>query len=155
MSEQDVLQVGDMVVIVPLRREGVLEAAKKNGRCQVRVGDRVVSCLLGDLKPALAKKGKKQQKARPQSTLVQQAKRRKKVLCLDLHGVTTAEASARLEEAINRAVLDNYEKVQVIHGIGSGKVKRAVELTLSSLKVVKRFYLDSTNCGQTWVELGE
>ena len=53
--------------------------------------------------------------------------------------------------AVNRAIMDGYRELQIIHGIGTGKVRTAVEKSLTTLEVVKSFKLDPNNPGQTRV----
>lgn len=72
---------------------------------------------------------------------------------LDLHGETKDSSRVLLKEFIN----DNYKlgntHIAVIHGIGSGTLKKEVHLLLKRNKLVSSFKLDNFNIGCTLVEL--
>ena len=72
---------------------------------------------------------------------------------LDLHGYD--RDIARI--LINEFILDNYKlknnKVVIIHGIGSGILRKTTHLVLSKNKYVNSYKLDNFNIGMTVVEL--
>lgn len=72
---------------------------------------------------------------------------------LDLHG-ESADISRILVEQF---ILDNYKlrnyKVIIIHGIGTGIVKKTVHLALKKNKLVKSYKTDNFNSGCTIVEI--
>lgn len=74
-------------------------------------------------------------------------------LQLDLHGET--RDSARI--LVNEFIEDNYklkhDKLLIIHGIGSGILKKEVHEVLKKNKKVKRYKLDNFNSGCTIVEI--
>lgn len=72
---------------------------------------------------------------------------------LDLHGLRVHEALSLAEDAINKAVLADADQLELLHGIGQGKIKDALHKHLAGLKVVKRFALDPANPGVTRVYL--
>jgi DNA mismatch repair protein MutS2 len=64
----------------------------------------------------------------------------------------TVEEALRLVEArLNEALLKEIDSLEIIHGLGTGRLKAAVHKYLSALSVVKHFKLDETNPGTTWV----
>lgn len=70
---------------------------------------------------------------------------------IDLHGLTVEEALERVEEAVNQAILFEMGQLQIVHGIGTGRVKKAVHAYLSESPVVEQFKVDTLNPGVTWV----
>jgi DNA mismatch repair protein MutS2 len=50
---------------------------------------------------------------------------------LNLIGMRTADALRRLEEFLDQAYLTNRAEVRIVHGIGSGALKKAVHEYLS------------------------
>lgn len=74
---------------------------------------------------------------------------------LDLHGEARDIARILVEEFINDSVKMGEEKVKIIHGIGSGILKKEVQKVLKSNKNVEKFYIDFFNIGQTVVVLKE
>jgi len=72
---------------------------------------------------------------------------------LDLHGMDS-EYSKIL---INDFIRDNYnlrnKKVIIIHGNGTGKIKKVTQDTLKNNKYVDNYKIDNFNTGMTIVEL--
>ena len=70
---------------------------------------------------------------------------------LDLHGLSVDEAMARVMAEIDRALQQGADRLEVIHGKGSGRIKAALHRLLQSLPVVASFQVDDSNPGVTWV----
>ncbi|MBQ6498168.1 MAG: Smr/MutS family protein [Bacilli bacterium] len=72
---------------------------------------------------------------------------------LDLHGMDREYARI----LINDFIRDNYQskntKVVIIHGNGTGIIKKTTQLTLKSNKLVEEFYIDNFNDGITIVTI--
>jgi DNA mismatch repair protein MutS2 len=113
---------------------------------RVLVGSLSIECKEIDLTAAQSKKIKQVQNKLSIKNL---APKLTGTPALDLHGKTASEASSLVQELISRACLENREKVEIVHGIGSGRLKDTVWKTLSALKVVRHFKLDETNPGKT------
>ncbi|HEX3409570.1 MAG TPA: Smr/MutS family protein [Candidatus Binataceae bacterium] len=76
---------------------------------------------------------------------------------LNLVGMRTAEGLRRLEEFLDQAYLTNQTEVRVIHGIGSGALKKAVHDYLRSSPYCASFRLAEPHfggAGCTIVEMG-
>lgn len=72
---------------------------------------------------------------------------------LDLHGETKEIARILINEFILDAIKLGEEEVIIIHGIGSGILKKEVQNILKKHKQVDNFYIDFFNIGQTVVKL--
>ena len=74
---------------------------------------------------------------------------------LDLHGETRDSARVLVKEFIN----DNYKmksyEIAIVHGIGTGILKKEVHKVLKENKYVQEFGLDNFNSGCTLVRLVE
>ena len=70
---------------------------------------------------------------------------------LDLHGQTVSEALHRLEYFISDAVMSGAQQVEVMHGIGSGALQRAVHAYLKSCPVIRMYKFQEQNTGTTVV----
>lgn len=72
---------------------------------------------------------------------------------LDLHG----ESSDYARFAINDFINDNYklknEYVVIIHGKGSGILKKTTQAVLRENKLVEEYKIDNFNDGQTIVKI--
>ena len=74
---------------------------------------------------------------------------------IDLHGFDKESARVITNDFIDEAMSLSYNKILIIHGIGSGILKEKVHETLSKNKNVKSYKLDNINIGCTIVELKE
>lgn len=63
---------------------------------------------------------------------------------LDLHGMTVDEGIRELERAIDNAWASGENRLKIIHGKGTGRLRAAVWNYLRTEKRVGRFELDST-----------
>jgi len=73
---------------------------------------------------------------------------------IDLHGMRVEEALAELDRFLNHCILEQeVHKVEIVHGVGTGRLKKAVQDYLQGLKVISEFHVDPMNPGATWVEL--
>lgn len=66
---------------------------------------------------------------------------------VDLHGMRVEEAMSALEQALNQALLKNAGALEVIHGIGTGALKKAVMNYLSNSKHVSNIRSNELNPG--------
>lgn len=74
---------------------------------------------------------------------------------LDLHGETREIARILIEEFIRDSIKMGEEKVKIIHGIGTGVLKKEVQKVLKNNKNVEKSYIDFFNIGQTIVILNK
>ena len=58
---------------------------------------------------------------------------------LNVIGLTVDEALPKVDQFIDRALLQGKEKIQIIHGIGSGRLRRAIGNYLNTHRGVKQF----------------
>ena len=72
---------------------------------------------------------------------------------LDLHG----EVVDSISFLINSFIKDNYllknSKIVIIHGRSGGILKKETQVILKNNKLVKNYYIDALNDGQTIVEI--
>ncbi len=77
----------------------------------------------------------------------------KNIPSLDLHGLDRDYAVILIKEFIE----DNYKmqnkRVIIVHGNGTGILKKATKETLRKNKLVSNFKIDNFNSGMTIVEL--
>lgn len=144
------LRPGDWVTIAGVGKVGVIESiGGKNAK--VRVGEVSFNCKTTNLSPASAPPPK------PKSVYAEKIPEpslpRKDLERLDLHGLRVDEAISALEYRIDQAALAGLDRIEVLHGIGSGRIRDALFRHLPTLKVVKSFRPDDSNPGVTWIYL--
>ena len=72
---------------------------------------------------------------------------------LDLHGYDTSSARVSTNDFINRNIIMQNNKIVIIHGKGTGLVKKAVHEVLKENKKVIKYHTDNLNDGLTIVSL--
>jgi DNA mismatch repair protein MutS2 len=107
------------------------EADVQIGRMRMRV-------RLGDLERARAKKVEEQPDDR-WSELPSLSRAPSPGMELDLRGLTTEEGVARVSEYLDRASRAALPYVRIIHGKGTGALRRAIREAIKNNPVVKSF----------------
>ncbi len=74
---------------------------------------------------------------------------------IDLHGFDRESARVITNDFIDEAQRLRYKKILIIHGIGTGIVKKSVHQTLKKNKKVISYKVDAINNGCTIVEIGD
>jgi dsDNA-specific endonuclease/ATPase MutS2 len=159
-------QPGDAVVHIALNRRGrVLDV--RGDRYRVSIGGLVTSATERELR-AVERTGRKGGK-RKDGPLDSQdrggASRRPAVgdrgrgeharapRRVDLHGLTREAAREAVLSAVNDAALAGDEVLEIVHGVGTGRVREVVWEELQRLSVVRHIRPHPTNRGVTLVQL--
>jgi DNA mismatch repair protein MutS2 len=74
---------------------------------------------------------------------------------LNVIGLTIEDALPRVDRFIDQALLHGLEKIQIIHGIGSGRLRSAIGSYLRGHRGVKSFGLEDSVKGRGAVTLVE
>ena len=149
------IRAGDLVEIPGTKRQAEVTAVKgdvlalRAGALQMRVKANEVR-LIEDDERAAAKK-KTPQFAPSQRILHAAAAARE----LDIRGMETLEAESVLASYIDSAVLAHLETVTIIHGKGTGALRKAVHEQLRRNKAVKSFRLGNFGEGESGVTVVE
>ncbi len=141
-------RVGQSVRVTRLKRLGEIVEVLSAKRYRVLIGSLSMFCSENELKESeervtVPKPGKPIELPRVVSAPAS----------VDLHGLTVEEAIRKLESWLNQAILAGLWKLKVIHGLGTGKVQRAVHTYLTGVKAVKNFKINGLNPGETDVFL--
>jgi DNA mismatch repair protein MutS2 len=72
---------------------------------------------------------------------------------IDIHGETSLTCVAVINSFINDNIKLKNKDIIIIHGKGTGILKKATHECLKVNKHVKKYYIDGFNDGQTIVEL--
>jgi len=144
---------GDEAVVLSLNRRGrVIEVLGR--RYRVSVGSLTAVVRETDLK--LPDAGKKKGKRRRDSGAgggERQADAEGPTRRVDLHGMTREAAREAVVAAVNAAVLEGASVLEVVHGIGTGRVREAAWQELKRLSVVRHVSPHPTNRGVTLAHL--
>ncbi len=148
------LKPGDRVWIESLKKEGILlKIVEPSNRTEVILDQARVVVPLSDLKRMEDREEKK-------TTLDIEPLFRKKgsevPSQLNVIGLTVEDALYVVDKFIDQALYHGLEKVQIIHGIGSGRLRTAIGKFLESHQGVKHYSpgdLSKGGQGITVVEL--
>lgn len=72
---------------------------------------------------------------------------------VDLHGLRVEEALARIDDALDAALLAGLAELRFIHGRSGGRLRGALHARLRAISSVRGLRLDPRNPGVTIVEL--
>jgi dsDNA-specific endonuclease/ATPase MutS2 len=143
------------IVQTPLGK-GVVREVRRGGRIVVEVRARSVIFAAGEIgaaEPAPARGRRVPRGRSPDQAAAGPAPPDDRVGEVDLHGLTVPEALARVEDALNAALLADVGQLRFIHGRTGGRVKAALHARLREIPSVRGFALDPRNAGVTVVRL--
>lgn len=150
------LKVGDPVQ-TPLGK-GIVREARTNGRVVVEIAGRRVVFDSGVVRPQdPPRKQSSRKKPGPSTptpaTVDVPPDGHAAPAEVDLHGLSVADALARVESALNEALLAGRLQLRLIHGRSGGRIKSALHQQLRAMPSLRGFRLDPTNDGVTIVDL--
>lgn len=140
---------GDGVHIISLKRDGVVQSHLGGDRYRIAIGSLTMTCLASDLAPPQSKAVRAPSSSQP----LRSAPFPRPPQTLDLHGLTVDEAIRKLDSWLDAVILSDLSHVKVVHGLGTGRVQRAVHERLQTFTAVKRFAINQWNAGETDVYL--
>jgi DNA mismatch repair protein MutS2 len=147
------LHAGQAVRIRSLDRHGVLAQAPAEGGALVQCGALRLNVPLADIEPAAPPQPKPH---RPAAPLPEVPLAGGVTIEHDLRGMDRWEAVARVDKALDDAVLAGLSQIRIIHGKGTGALREAVAEFLRGHPQVRGFRLGGAGeggAGATVVEL--
>lgn len=141
LSFQDIAP-DQILFYVPWGKNGrVCEVNARRERIRLDIGGVNLWVELRDVRP-----GEERQKPTG-SAVVRNMASAAPSLSLDLRGARTDEAEAELARFLDKALLAGRAEVEIIHGMGTGAVRRAVHEHLRHSRVVESFRLADADEG--------
>jgi DNA mismatch repair protein MutS2 len=148
---------GMEVFVKSLGRPGVIKIANKDrGEYAVETGGMTVKLGRSELYEPL-KPGKAKAEALSAISKASWAAPEPSPLSLNLVGFTVDEALSAIDREIDRALLSGRDKLTIIHGVGTGRLKKGVRGHLKNHPQVKNFYTPENypgGAGVTEADLG-
>ena len=146
------LKAGDTVFLKSLQSEGtVLSVNKNKGEAEVQSGAMHVRCKIKDLFLTQRREEKKERV----EVVRHLAERPVVPREVNLIGLSAAEALQELDNFLDSAVLNNFEEVRIVHGMGTGKLRTAVQNFLRKDKRIKEFRLGKYGEGESGVTIAK
>lgn len=151
----DRVKIGDRVRIESLRSEGsLLKIEEPEDRVEVMTERGRVKASLSDIVKVSEEKAAKEATLRPAWTT--KGIPPEPPSSLNVIGLTVEDALPMVDRFIDQALLHGLEKIQIIHGIGSGRLRDGIGKFLRHHQGVKKFGLGEAmkgGAGITIVEL--
>lgn len=144
-GQQHVLQVGDRVYVPRLHTEGEVVALPNGDEVEVQVGQfrvRVEAAAL-EVRP----RPQRREEAHYERGGVSIPRTESPGLELHLRGMTLEEGLPRLEEYLDRAYMAGLPWVRIVHGKGTGTMRKAVRDLLRHHPLVREFKSAPANEG--------
>lgn len=151
-ADPKTLKAGDKVFLQSLNAEGtVLSVNQSKGEAQVQSGFMQVRCKIKELFYARQKQEKKE-RVEVIRNLQERAVVPREV---NLIGLSASEALQELDDFLDSAVLNNFDEVRIVHGMGTGKLRAAVQNALRKDKRIKEFRLGKYGEGESGVTIAK
>lgn len=150
------LQVGDTVLMADTKQKAVVAGKPdKNGMVFLQMGAMRTKAPVGKLRlvAGVEEKQKSQQKQRNSTGRVSAQAARRGTMELDIRGCTCDEGVYQMDAFLDRAVMSHIATVTIIHGKGTGQLRKAIHQRLKQLKYVKTFRLGTFGEGEDGVTI--
>ncbi len=142
------LKTGDKVYVADFSAEGEVQTVRKEkGTADVRIGAIRATCAVKDLYLPDGRQEKTHERGKIVRNL---APKIPKFEC-NLIGMTVQEALPELNNFLDGAVLANFKTVRIVHGMGTGKLRRAVQEYLKKDRRVAEYRLGVYGEGESGV----
>jgi len=146
--ESNSLQPGDMVLIESLRKEGELIELFGGNKAKVRIANMITVVELSELRK-ITEYSKK--------TVTGSAVNMRDLTApgpeIHLRGMTVEEAQETLDKFIDSAIVSGIRQIYVVHGKGTGALRRALSEFLKQHPAVESFRLGDWNEGGAGVTI--
>ncbi|HET6614019.1 MAG TPA: Smr/MutS family protein [Kofleriaceae bacterium] len=136
-ADPEALSPGTAVRIGSLRQAGVVISRPERGRVAVQMGNLRSHVQVSDV--ALATTAKKTGDAASHKTTHWSRSSGEDSSVLDVRGERADDAQRRVDELLDRAILDERETVFIIHGHGSGALRVSLRSHLGAHPLVSRW----------------
>ncbi|WP_300295407.1 endonuclease MutS2 [uncultured Intestinimonas sp.] len=147
-------RAGDTVELVKMGTKATVIAVNKDGSLQLQAGILKINAKQDEVRVTEADDGKKQA-----AKIVQRAEHKLRSLGaspeVDLRGMMTDEAILALDRFLDTAVMAKLTEVTIIHGKGTGAVRKAVREHLKRSRYVKSFRPGRYGEGEDGVTVAE
>ena len=149
------LKVGDTVMVADTKQKGkVVSLPDSSNRLLVQFGAMKTKMQLERLRLVNSQPEKQPQKKNaPRTGKVSTKTERSGSMELDIRGCTCDDGVYQMDAFLDRAVLSHVSTVTIIHGKGTGLLRKAVHQRLKQLKYVKSFRLGVFGEGEDGVTI--
>jgi len=153
---RDELKLGDEVYIEKLRTSGILSSMPDSKDIvQVIAGNAKINIPLSEIMIKSNKGEKKIEQAKTNAIKFQISKQPNISNILDIRGFRAYEAIEKTDKFLDDAVIANLKTISIIHGLGTGALRKAISELLSEHPLVASFHSADKNEGGQGVTIVE
>ena len=131
--------MGDTVELVKMGTRATVLAVNKDGSLQLQAGILKITAKQDEVRVVEGEEQKTKKQANRIAANAQRKLRGAAASEIDLRGMMTDEAVAAAETFLDTAMLGKLNSVTIIHGKGTGAVRKAIRDYLKRCKYVKSF----------------
>ncbi|GHU81346.1 endonuclease MutS2 [Clostridia bacterium] len=147
------LKAGDTVLIFDIDKNATVLEGEKDGKVLVQAGIMKTRVNINNLR--LLNNAKQTTVSRSQHRTVKTQADIKAITEIDLRGQTADEAIMVLDRAIDTALLSGIHQMTIIHGKGTGVLRREVQNFLKHNKSIRTYRLGVFGEGESGVTIAE
>lgn len=141
--ENHVFKIGDVVKVLSVNREGEVIDINKKGVLTISMGGLKLNAKTTEVQ-FMHKKIKERKES---SNIRSLRKATTQSFELNIIGLRYEEAMIQVDKFIDNALVNNYSMVRIIHGMGSGVLRKGVRKLLDKNKYVKSYRDGGANEG--------
>jgi len=145
-----VFHKGDLVEILSLKQEGKIEQLIGKARAKVKIGKVLTTVALRNLRK-ISQPSETKRAPTAASFSIEEAEKPE----IHLRGMTVEEALESLEKFLDRAVVIGFSQVYIIHGKGTGTLRRTLTNYLKNHPEVESLRLGDWNEGGAGVTIAK
>lgn len=144
------VEIGDKVFVTSLNNQGeVVDINRKKGQCQVKMGILTTTIKLSDCQKIQVKEKNDKIKV----TVSKEFSNIAFSFEINLIGQRVDEALYNLDNYLSEAILHNCGEIRIVHGKGTGTLRKAVQDYLKTSPIVDTFRLGKYGEGETGVTI--
>jgi DNA mismatch repair protein MutS2 len=149
-EENDNFEVGNFVAVKDTQSVGeILELSKDNKKASVRFGNVKMQVAVNNLVHS------KKEKKKEDTTIYSTPQVEMPELRIDIRGQKPEEAEFEVIKFIDNAYSSGLMRIEILHGKGTGVLKRTVQEILKSHDRVKNFYFAPIQFGGDGITIAE
>lgn len=147
------LQKGTKVIISTLNQKGIIVGQVKNNKVQVQVGNTKLNIEINNLSLDLTK----QQEDKKISHTSATSNLKQKAISSEINviGLNVDEAVSIIDKYLDDCYLSSLDKVRIVHGKGTGKLRQGIHTYLKTHPHIKSFRLGTFGEGEMGVTIVE
>ena len=146
------LPKGTKVIINSLNQKGIVVSQVKNNKVQIQVGNTKLNIDINNLDIDYSTPSKKELKA---SSSVSHLNQKNISNEINVIGLSVDEAIPIVDKYLDDCSLSSLDKVRIVHGKGTGKLRQGIHTYLKKNPHVKSFRLGTFGEGEMGVTVVE